>query len=394
MPRVNPEILRWAREAAGLDRAEAARKVGLGAAFGLTPTERLEALERGEFQPSRAQLSKAAAAYRRPLLTFYLAAPPAPAAPIEDFRTLPDRSPEAEPLVQALVRDVRTRQALVRELLEDDEALEVGFVGSLSLDQGASATAERLARSIGFDLPRFRAAPGTDQAFAYLRELVEAAGVFVLLIGDLGSHHTEIDTDAFRGFALADRLAPFVVINDRDAHAAWSFTLLHELVHIGLGVSGVSGAHPASQVERFCNDVASRVLLPAPDAEQIQIDAAAPLADLAEQIGRAAASRRLSRTLIAFRLFHAGVIDDERWEALRAHFADEWRASRAAKRNDRSPDGGGPSYYVVRRQRLGRALVDLVSRAVSAGTLSPTKAGKVLGVKPRSVEPLIRGAAA
>jgi hypothetical protein len=34
----------------------------------------------------------------------------------------------------------------------------------------------------------------------------------------------------FRGFAPADDLAPFIVINDNDP--AHSFTLLHELVHI------------------------------------------------------------------------------------------------------------------------------------------------------------------
>jgi hypothetical protein len=31
-----------------------------------------------------------------------------------------------------------------------------------------------------------------------------------------------------------------------------------------------------------------------------------------------------------------------------------------------------------------------VGRMVVAGTLTPVKAGKVLGVKPRSVEPLLR----
>ena len=49
----------------------------------------------------------------------------------------------------------------------------------------------------------------------------------------------------------------------------------------------------------------------------------------------------------------------------------------------------GPSYYVVRRHRLGRALMHTVSRALSEGTLSPTRASQILGVKPRSVSPLL-----
>src|SRR3546814_16138482 len=73
---------------------------------------------------------------------------------------------------------------------------------------------------------------------------------YVLLIGNLGSHHSAIDIDAFRGFALADPIAPFVVINDRDAKTAWSFTLLHEVAHLWIGATGVSGGHFEGSTEQ------------------------------------------------------------------------------------------------------------------------------------------------
>jgi hypothetical protein len=56
--------------------------------------------------------------------------------------------------------------------------------------------------------------------------------VFVLLVGDLGSHHSPLSQEVFRGFALADKRVPFIVINDQDAKTARSFTLIHELTHI------------------------------------------------------------------------------------------------------------------------------------------------------------------
>jgi len=37
-------------------------------------------------------------------------------------------------------------------------------------------------------------------------------GIFVLLIGDLGSYHTAFDLEVFRGFALSDDIAPFIII--------------------------------------------------------------------------------------------------------------------------------------------------------------------------------------
>ena len=81
--------------------------------------------------------------------------------------------------------------------------------------------------------------------------------MFVLLKGDLGSHHTAIDVEVFRGLAIADDVAPFVVINDNDSRAARSFTLLHELTHILLGQSGFRGMRVEAEIEKFCDDVAA-----------------------------------------------------------------------------------------------------------------------------------------
>ena len=86
MPKVNPLILQWARESAGLTLEDAAEKVGLKLARGTSGAERLAMLEAGRGEPSRPLLLKMANQYRRPLLTFYLAAPPAKAARGEDFR--------------------------------------------------------------------------------------------------------------------------------------------------------------------------------------------------------------------------------------------------------------------------------------------------------------------
>ena len=53
------------------------------------------------------------------------------------------------------------------------------------------------------------------------------------------------------------------------------------------------------------------------------------------------------------------------------------------------PDGA-PSAYVIRRSRLGRALLDVVQRTLRDNVLTHTKAAKLLGVKPGAVEPLLR----
>ncbi len=216
--------------------------------------------------------------YRRPLLTFYLSEVPRKGDRGEDFRTLPDPLGDDEiGLVDAVVRDIRARQSLVRSSLEAaDEAERIVFVGSMRQDQGVSAMVAAIGRQIEFDLEVYRARRTLQDSFAYLRSLSEAIGVFVLLVDNLGSHHSAISVDAFRGFALADDVAPFVAVNANDSPAAWSFTLVHELAHLWLGSTGVSGGTAERSVERFCNDVASEFLLPAYELAALELPEGVP----------------------------------------------------------------------------------------------------------------------
>lgn len=390
MPAVNPDILSWARETAGLSLDEAAVKLGIGTARGVPASDRLAAYERGDRAPSRPLLLRMAKAYRRSLLTFYLSAPPRKGDRGEDFRSLPSQHTAAEPLVDALLRDIRARQSMVRSLLEDDEdTTPLAFVGSMTTDAGADRVLASIQATLGLDLAAFRAQGSVEDGFAYLRSRAEAAGIFVLLIGNLGSHHTNLDVSAFRGFALADPLAPFVVINDQDAKSAWAFTLLHEIAHLWVGASGVSGPWGESQLERFCNTVASSFLLPQDELAGLAVDRRSDREAAHQLITTFAQVRFVSRSMVAFRLFQNQRISAATWEHLSERFREEWRHQRDAQRNRSREQEGGPDYYVVRRHKLGTALLRFVDRSLSDGSLTPTKAGKVLGVKPRGVAPLL-----
>ncbi|MFV0623781.1 ImmA/IrrE family metallo-endopeptidase [Sphingomonas sp. ac-8] len=384
---VNPEILVWARETAGLGLDDAARKIGLGDARGLTAGERLALIEAGEAAPTAAQLRKMAQRYQRPLLTFYMPAVPAPAELGQDFRTLPDRGDPSNVLLAALLRDVKARQSLVRDALEDDEdAAAVAFVGSRPGERDAGRLHDALVTAIGFSQAEFRARASAEEAFAYLRAIVEAKGVFVLLAGDCGHWSTAIDVSVFRGFAIADPLAPFIVVNDQDAKAAWSFTLLHELAHLLLGETGVSGGAPQGAIERLCNDTAAAVLI-AP-AEIADLPLSGDASDVT-QIDALANRARVSRSMIAYQLFSAGRLTTERWEGLRDQFRDEWLARKAREKEKNRATPGGPDWYRIRRHRLGPALLSVARQGIADGSLTPTRAARMLGVKPMAVYPLL-----
>ena len=113
MPPVNPEILRWARETAGLTLEDASHKLGIQIARGVSPVDRLNALETGDVEPTRPLLLKMAKQYHRPLIVFYMEKPPRKGNRGQDFRTLPDSTTKvANALVDALIRDVQVRQSI------------------------------------------------------------------------------------------------------------------------------------------------------------------------------------------------------------------------------------------------------------------------------------------
>lgn len=282
MPWVNPQILAWARESAGLPLADAARAIGLA---GDSAAVRLAEMELGERAPTRPQLLKMAERYRRPLLTFYLPTPPAIGERTHDFRTLPEQEGGSEAVLEALVRIVKARQSLVLSALEDAEEIEpLAFVGSVDSAKGADELSKAIYASIKFDRAAYRAARTLDDAIRMLRDAIEGAGVYVLLMGNLGHHTTNLSPSVFRGMALADPVAPFIVIS-----------------------------------------------------------------------------------LATYRQL-AGMFDQDRLEYAQ-----------------RAPNAGAPDYYVVRRHRVGRGLLELINRMVAGGALTTTKAGKVLGVKPTAV---------
>jgi Zn-dependent peptidase ImmA (M78 family) len=391
---INPKILTWARETAGLTVAEAAEKLGLKDTAKATAAQKLQDLEDGKRDLAQTTLQKAASIYRRPLIAFYMSKPPARGDRGEDFRSATSSSARENGTLDALLRDVRARQQMVREVLEDaDEAKPRPFVGSARIEQGPKNVAAAIRITLGVSEEQQKRSKDTGALFVTLRTAAERIGVYVLLLGDVGSHHSDIGEDAFRGFALADDVAPFVVINDNDAGTARSFTLMHELVHIWIGESGISGPLrdvPDNVIERFCNDTASEFLLPSDALPDYSALLGAPLNDVTGAIQNVASAWKVSEPAVAYRFAQRGWINRAIASQLFAMFVERWRREKQRERESRNPADTGPGYYVLRRHRLGAGLLGVVRRALHEETLTHTRAAKILGVGPASVSLLLQ----
>ncbi len=392
----NPAMLAWARKASGLSAEAAAGKIGLGASAHNTPAEKLRALETGDKKPTRKQLERMAKAYWRPLTTFYLESPPSAGDRGADFRRQSQQATKEDAArLDALLRNLCARQSMVRSLLEDDEdAQPLSLIGSISRSTPIKEAAARIRVALGVEnAARFCQEHQTpERLFATLRRRIEELGIFVLLAGDLGSHHTKISEKAFRGFAIADDLAPFIVINSEEAQVARAFTLIHELAHILIGSSGVS-APPAptkpttseERIERFCNDVASEFLLPENMLPAVNKQAQLDL--VSEIISEFAGDRNISEPVVAYRLWRAGRIPAAMLRELLGLYGERREEMRKRRRADAS---GGAFCYPAQRTRIGGALLNLVGRALRADELTHTTAARILGVSSGTVGPLLK----
>lgn len=171
-----------------------------------------------------------------------------------------------------------------------------------------------------------------------------------------------------------DPLAPLVFINGRDWQIALVFTLIHEICHLFLGMSGVSDLSSAAvgdSAESLCNAAAAEVLVP--EAEFLTQFATSPdLQALAKRF-------RVSRLVIARRAL-----------GLKKISLSDYREVAAASANAKPPkneDSSGNPYATIPVRNSKRLTAALVNSAATGRTLFREAAG-LLSVKPDTVAEL------
>lgn len=365
MPRVeiNPALLSWACERSGRSPEELARRF-----------PRLEQWLKGERMPTFRQLEEFARATHTAIGYFFLPQPPEEELPIPDMRTIAGqemRQPSPD-LLDTLYLCQR-RQAWYREyaLSAGHDPLE--FVGSLTCETPPEEAAERIRRTLDLDSsdPRGQFRDWAD-ALRHIIARIEDAGVLVMVSGVVGNNNKRrLSPQEFRGFALADDLAPLIFVNGKDVKAAQMFTLAHEIAHLWLGETALSDAgvasRPAHKIEKWCNAVAAEMLIPLRELQDV-LSGEDPLAELDSLARRF----KVSRLVVIRRLLDAGSISREEFQQA---------YSRELHRVESLPRSRGGDFYLTQEVRVSRRFV----RALVANTLEGRTlyrdAFQLLGIK-------------
>jgi Zn-dependent peptidase ImmA (M78 family) len=363
---VKPELLRWARDRSRID------EVVLAARF-----PHLDAWERGEKQPTLKQLETFAKATHTPIGFLFLQEPPVERVPIPDLRTRKNRPVQApSPDLLDTLYQCQQRQEWYREFTQWVGENPRGFVGSVKLEDDVVGVAARLRKALCLDLEERRKLRTWTEALRQLIEQADAAGVLVMVSGVVGSdNHRKLDPDEFRGFALADALAPLVFINGADTKAAQMFTLAHELAHLWLGETALSNLDmvtgATSEIERWCDHVAAELLVPL----AVIADEHDKKAVLRDELDRLARHFKVSTLVILRRLSDAKKISRQTY----------WAAyqSELERLGEKRGDGGG-DFYLTLGARASKRFARAVVVSALEGRSPFTEAFRLLGFRKMS----------
>ena len=257
---LQPELLRWARERAGLTQDDLAKKIPVN------PDRVREWEQTGKI--SIAQIDKLAAKTYTPLGYLYLPEPPDESLPIRDFRTRSGDAPtRPSPDLLETVYQMQRRQNWMRDDLIEGGADPLNFVGAYSLTDSHTEVAAAMRAALGLATGWAEERASWSQALRFLRNRLDKVSVLVVFNGVVGNNnYRKLDPTEFQGFALVDEYAPLVFVNSADYIAAQMFTLAHEVAHLFVGETGLSVFDrllPADdETEQFCDQVAAEFLVP------------------------------------------------------------------------------------------------------------------------------------
>jgi len=363
---VSPELLRWARERAGI--------VDAGELLARFP--KLTAWEEGEAQPTLKQLETFAHAVHVPIGYLFLPAPPPEPLPIPDFRTHDGRGVRrASADLLDMLYACQERQGWYREFALTVRLPEADFIGSAGIEERPEDVATRMARALGFDLAARAACRTWEEALRLFIAQADGLGVLVMVSGVvLSNNRRPLDPEEFRGFALADKRAPLVFINGADTKSGQMFTLAHELAHLWLGASAVSDASAAPlkgyrREEVWCNAVAAELLVPLATLRP----ALRPTESLDQALTRLARQFKVSTLVVLRRLLDVGALD-------RPAFDRAWASERARLRELAVAGAGGGDFYRTTLSRVSRRFARALVESTLEGQTLYRDAFRMLGV--------------
>lgn len=369
---INRDVLVWARDRVRLSQAAAAAAAGIS-------LDQLQQWELGPKIPTVKQARKLAEVYERPFLEFFSRERPPVKAPelVPDFRMQKDAEEPTEQyeliLIQSEAEEIRLNALDLYELVgEKPPVLPAAIYASVTDDAEHVAAKARAILKLSFEQQMSLKSKDRDKFVSIIRKCFEMAGILV-------TKNSGLIHFGARGVCFYADTLP-VIIFSNESPAAQAFTLAHELAHIVLKQSAISGPPGSSsssskRIEDWCDAFAAAFLVPKSLLESIFTRPDSPALTITDQeLDRLAKKFAISEHAMLVRLVNLGYVrPNYYWAVKRPQFL-----AREAQFKSRARS----KYYGSRyRTSRGDLFTGLVLEAWSNRSITNHTASELMGIK-------------
>lgn len=367
--RIEPSILKWAVERAGMDVD----------AYSCRDSDYAKWLS-GEKMPTYRQAEKFAKRVYLPVNYLFLKAPIQEPLPLTMFRSKSKGIGRLN--VDDMVFMLDDRQVWLSSYLRGNNYDKVDYAGRLRGESNGAVVADKMREVLGLADDWALAHRDVDGALRHIIALLEDKGVVVAsssIVGNNTKRH--IDVGECRGFCLFDDYAPFIFVNSGDAKTAQLFTLMHEFAHVIIGYSSGIGSGKddltnSTGQERLCNNAAARFLVP----DQLMRS----LWNVHHgDYSRISRLLKVSRQVVAIKAKDLGYISQAELDGL----LDEWEIIDVPTKM-KAGSGGNPMALLVKR--YSRSFLTHVCNALGSNQLLYTEAFRMLNIRSSTFDKLVR----
>lgn len=356
----------------------------------ITPDTRelLEEVKNKNFEITFKEIQKISKKSNIPLGYFFLKQPPKENLNIIEYRTID--SIELENPSRNLVDTIYHMQNVqdwMKDYLIRENFEKLNFVGSQKNQNDYLKITDAIRKNLDIKDDCFINCTNTSMVFKKIRGLLNKIGILVMVNGIVGTNTKRVlDLNEFRAFTLIDDFAPLIFINNNDSETAKIFSLLHEAVHIWLGIDSFYNINDNinvnhSNVEKICNMVTAELI--APKKLFLELWNQHKFKDLPDICSEISKKFKCSKIVIARRALDNQLISKLDYEKIVQKNIEEYNLISTKKNKS------GGDFYNSMLARLDNNFIKALSSSVKEGKTQFTEAYRLTNTNRHTFEKIV-----
>lgn len=353
--------------------------------------ELFEEIKNNNFKVPFTEIEKISNKTNIPLGYFFLKQPPKETLSVIEYRTIDSLELEnpSRNLIDTIYH-MQNVQDWMKDYLTRENFEKLDFIGSQKNQNDHIKITNAIRKNLNIKENWLINCKNTSEAFKKIRRLLNELGILVMANGIVGANTKRVlDLNEFRAFTLIDDFAPLIFINNNDSESAKVFSLLHEAVHIWLGIDSFYNMNNIddsinsnnNNIEKICNKVAAELI--APKELFIEFWNKSKSIDLIDICSEVSKKFKCSKIVIARRALDNKLISKLDYDEIVQKNIEEY----SLISNKKKKSGG--DYYKVMLTRLDNNFIKALYSSVKEGKTQFTEAYRLTNTNRHTFEKIV-----